>query len=129
MKKNYYKSEFSDRAWARLISVAKQEGYAVEEHTASAEIDTTERETEIMKACNIGPDNFGARLEWADYMHKKLEEDARQCRYIAVNGAADEFLWGAVVFKSFSAARDYCDKMERESMNTQAWRVVVSCEY
>lgn len=120
----FYKSDFTERAYARLIKLAKERGYEVTEFANFADVDTTAAEDDVMRRRNFEMSNSSARLEWADRMIKSLEEDARQRRYIAQPGTPGE---RPVVFHTRTVAADFCERKERET--GLLWIVRESYEY
>lgn len=124
MTYNFYKSDFGERAYARLIKLAREYGYKVDESNNFCEIDTTAVEDDMMRRCGLEMTSYAARCEWSQHMIRGLEDNARQKRYIAVpkNSVA-----GAVVFRHRRDAEYFCEKQEREA--GENWTVIVSYEY
>ena len=77
MIKTYYKSEYSEKQWVKLIDQALKLhckiSYSIYGNTCV--IDSTETETKLLKFVNE-MDDFSNRRKWAEHIHERIQRAA-----------------------------------------------------
>lgn len=77
MVKTYWKSEYKEKQWIKLIDEASKLGckisYSIYGNTCV--IDSTETETKLLKFVNE-MDDFSNRRKWAEHLHERIRKAA-----------------------------------------------------
>ena len=77
MIKTYYRSEYNEKQWVKLIDEALKLrcriNYSIYGNTCV--IDSTETETRLLKFVNE-MDDFSNRRKWAEHLHERIQRAA-----------------------------------------------------
>ena len=77
MIKTYYRSEYNEKQWVKLIDEALKLrcriNYSIYGNTCV--IDSTEAETELLAFTN-DPDDSSHRRKWAEHLHERIRKAA-----------------------------------------------------
>ena len=77
MIKTYYRSEYNEKQWVKLIDEALKLrckiNYSIYGNTCV--IDSTERETELLAFTN-DPNDSSQRRKWAEHIHERIRKAA-----------------------------------------------------
>lgn len=78
MRQTYYKDEYTQEEWRRVIDKCEELGVSVEygKYGDRAVLDSTNLENRLLKSTN-NVNNSLYRQEWANYIHEMLEKAAR----------------------------------------------------
>ena len=78
MIKTYYKSEYSEKQWVKLIDQALKLhckiSYSIYGNTCV--IDSTETETKLLEYEGIDINNSSYRCMWAEHIHERIQRAA-----------------------------------------------------
>lgn len=77
MIKTYYRSEYDQKQWVKLIDEALHLRCKIEysKYGDTCTIDSTEAETDLLNFVNQ-EDNFGNRHKWAGHLHERIRKAA-----------------------------------------------------
>ena len=77
MVKTYWKSEYNEKQWVKLIDEALNLRCKIEYSTYGdrCTIDSTETETRLLKFVNE-MDDFSNRRKWAEHLHERIQRAA-----------------------------------------------------
>lgn len=77
MIKTYYKSEYNEKQWIKLIDEALHLRCKIEysKYGNTCTIDSTETETELLVFTN-DPNDSSQRRKWAEHLHERIRKAA-----------------------------------------------------
>ena len=77
MIKTYYRSEYDQKQWVKLIDEALHLRCKIEysKYGDTCTIDSTEAETDLLNFVNQ-EDNFRNRHKWAEHLHERIRKSA-----------------------------------------------------
>ena len=77
MVKTYYKSEYNEKQWIKLIDEALHLRCKIEysKYGNTCTIDSTETETELLVFTN-NPSDSSQRRKWAEHLHERIQRAA-----------------------------------------------------
>ena len=77
MVKTYYKSEYNEKQWIKLIDEASHLHCKIEysKYGNTCTIDSTETETELLVFTN-NPSDSSQRRKWAEHLHERIRKAA-----------------------------------------------------
>ena len=77
MVKTYYKSEYTEKQWIKLIDEALHLRCKIEysKYGNTCTIDSTETETELLVFTN-NPSDSSQRRKWAEHLHERIRKAA-----------------------------------------------------
>ena len=77
MIKTYYRSEYNEKQWIKLIDEASHLRCKIEysKYGNTCTIDSTETETELL-AFSKDPNDSNHRRKWAEHLHERIRKAA-----------------------------------------------------
>ena len=77
MIKTYFKSEYNEKQWIKLIDEASHLHCKIEysKYGNTCTIDSTETETELLAFTN-DPNDSSQRRKWAEHLHERIRKAA-----------------------------------------------------
>ena len=78
MVKTYYKSEYNEKQWIKLIDEASHLRCVIEysKYGNTCTIDSTETETRLLEFEGIDTNNSSYRRMWAEHIHERIQRAA-----------------------------------------------------